>query len=342
MHSRAKQPPRCRRVMLCAAAALLLSAFVTPARSAGPPRGSVAPPITLKDLSGEEVRSADLAGRTLVLVFGELGHEGVRKTCADVLDVLGDPRHGREHPVPILVVAADRPAADLRAQAGEGRYPALILHDPAREAFGAYRVLALPTVVVIDRDRKVVYSMAGVSPRFRDLLAESLLVASGREGQEEFERSLALDDAAAPDPGPVRAARLAHLGDELARHGLDGPAEGRYTESLATDPACLPARLGRASLLLRQGRLAEAEADFRRALEARPNLAEVELGLAEVCVRRGGDCLAEAEGTVQRIMESDPGNAHAHYLMGLLHEGRGETAAAAADYRKAAELLLAR
>ena len=42
------------------------------------------------------------------------------------------------------------------------------------------------------------------------------------------------------------------------------------------------------------------------------------------------------------IIERDPSRARAYYLMGLIHEQRGEIGASARAYRRAAEILLGR
>ena len=47
-----------------------------------PPRGSDAPPIALTALDGKAVNSADFANRPMVLLFGELNHDGVKRASA--------------------------------------------------------------------------------------------------------------------------------------------------------------------------------------------------------------------------------------------------------------------
>lgn len=306
-----------------------------------PPRGSAAPPITLTSLEGEKVSTSQFAGRPLVLVFGELDHGGVQRTCADVLDVLADRRIPADTVVPIMVIAKDQPIDELRDRALEGRFPGLILHDPQREAFGAYRVLVLPSVVVVDAERRVVYAAPGFVPRFRDLLAESLLVATGRETDAQFEKSLALESDE-KDPVLLRVERLMRLGDELQRHDLADMAEARYREAIALLPEHIPSRLALARLLVRDHRLDEAETQCREALSRRPDSVDAALVLAEVQISRPGDDLQTPERAIDQILEHDPMNARAQYLKGRIHEKRGEASLAAEAYRAALEILLNR
>jgi cytochrome c-type biogenesis protein CcmH/NrfG len=196
-------------------------------------------------------------------------------------------------------------------------------------------------VVIVDAERRVVFATPGFVPRFKDLLAEALLVATGRESNEQFEKSLGLEGQE-DDPALLRVERLLRLGDELARHGLGEMAEARYREAISLRPEHVPSRLALGRLLVREGRLDDAESQFREALAERPESADAILALAGVQIARGGDELSTAERALEGVLERDPGRARAHYLMGLIYERRGEIAASAAAYRRAAEILLDR
>jgi thioredoxin-like negative regulator of GroEL len=319
---------------------LLTLCFVAPA-GASPPRGSTAPPIELKALDGTTVSTVKLAPRTFVLVFGEMTAEKVRDTCGTVLDVVADPRLAGEIVTPILIIAQDAPAPQLKEESAKWRLPAVVLHDPKREAFGAYRVLVTPSVVVVDGKGKVVHAMPGFLPRFKDILTESLLLAAGKESPEQFEQVIDPKTQDAP-PETLKADRLVHLGAELTRHGLYETAEARYTEALSAQPGHVGAKLGLADLMLRQDRLTDAEPLFRSVLAANPQSTDAALGIAAVQLRRGPDGVTEAESTLKTLIEKDPSHPRARYLMGQVYERRGDSAHAAAEFKKAAELLLAR
>jgi hypothetical protein len=313
------------------------------AGTAGPPRESVAPRIALNDLHGAAVSTDQFSGRPLVLVFGDLGHDGCRQACAAILDELADELGGGLDPssaLPILITAQAGVPAELRDQAAKGRFPPLILLDPSRDAFGAYRIVVVPTVVIVSSKGKVVHSMPGFIPRFQEILAESLLVANGRHTAADLDRCLGLTGDAAPDSESLRAARLVHLGDELVRHGLDEMAEARYTEALVLAPGNLEATIGLASLKSRLGKLDEAEALFREVLKSQAESVEASLGIAELNLSRGGEALARAEADLKALLESHPKLPRGHYLLGRLHEVRGRFQDAAAEYRAAVELLL--
>jgi hypothetical protein len=221
----------------CAAIAAAL-ALAAPPAGALPPRGADAPEITAAGVDGQPVSTERFADQPLVLIFGEFDHEPTMQACAEVMDVLGEDRLRRppgEAVVPILVVARQSAPAALGEHAAATRVPALVLHDPRREAFGAYRVLVIPSVVVVSGDRKVIYAAPGFLPRLRGLLRESLLVATGQQAPEQLDRALAAGDEGANGHESSRADRLIHLGEQLARHGMDEMAEARSGPANTTE-----------------------------------------------------------------------------------------------------------
>ncbi|RMH14210.1 MAG: hypothetical protein D6695_01890 [Planctomycetota bacterium] len=310
------------------------------ATASNPPAGVEAPRFVLDDLNGTAVDLKMLRGRAVVIVFGELDHEGTRKTCDALLTALTDARLAHGKVIPILVVARDQAPEILREQANEGRFPALILHDPTREAFGAYQILVIPSVVVIDREGVVVHAMPGFSPRFADVINAAMLRATGQMSPEQFEQVLHPELAEPIDRESARASRLTALGDELVRHGLLDLAEERYKEALAIAPGYERAMLGLGRLLIDADRLVEAEAMYRSLLTKHPESAEAQLGIAEVGIRRGGDAMGEAESTLHILLDRDQKQPRALYLLGLVYEKRGQWADAARNYKAAAEMLL--
>ncbi len=133
---------------------------------------------------------------------------------------------------------------------------------------------------------------------------------------------------------------MTNLGRQLFRRGLPDLAEEKYREALELSPEYGPARIGLGLLQLRRGRLAEAEQQFRTALASEPRSLDARIGLAYVQVLRGGDEVSEAESMLHAVLADNPGEARGHFLLGLIHQQRGELDHAAARFRKAAEFLM--
>lgn len=319
-------------------AAMAVSVAVAVSALATPPRNSTAPTIKLNDLNGIEVSTADLAPRILILIFGTLPHEGVQRACTQVFDVVHDRRLLGDVVVPILIVPDLTVAHPRTTDEMPSRFPAITLHDPDRDSFGAYKVLVVPTVIVVGPRGQIVHSIAGFNPRFREILTASLLYAAGRESPREFERIV---DAKVQQTGAsaMRAARLTQMGDELMQAGLFGWAASRYSEACLLDPQNTAAALGAGAAMLRLRQLDDAQEKFTAVLTWTTECPEAELGLAEVELRRGGDT-ARAEAQVRQVIDASPTYAAAHMLLGEILEKRGDTAGASASFRRAAELAL--
>jgi cytochrome c-type biogenesis protein CcmH/NrfG len=95
--------------------------------------------------------------------------------------------------------------------------------------------------------------------------------------------------------------------------------------------------------MLENGRLAEAEREFRAARAASlPTSVEPALGLAYVLTLRGGAEAGEARTIIADLLELDPAEPRAHYLLGRVQQQSGEGEAATASFRKSAEILMSR
>jgi peroxiredoxin len=307
-------------------------------------RGMEAPAIALKDENGADLSTARLSDHVAVLMFGEWYHERTRGAWAELDRVLQDARLAGEPIVAVLVTTQPRRAEDLKAW-GEARLPASSVVDADRKAFGAFQVAVMPSVVVIDRQGRVVHAIAGAVPRMGDLMADSLLYACGKLSADTLDRSVSLQPsvpASQASEAEVRAGRLVALASQLARRGMGELAAEKYREALQINAKNPPAQLGLGTLLLEQKRLADAEAQFKAVLADQPQSLQATLGVAFVQALRGGAELDEAEAAVRGVLARSPSQARAHYLLGLIAERRNKPQEAAASFKRASELLLER
>lgn|GEM_PF-1471959 len=333
----ARSRPLCRTLALVVFS-LSAVAAPTPASAHAPPNGSQAAAITLLDVEGREVDTAGLKPRSQVIIFGDLSHEGVRKACADVLDVTARHTHAADPPAVLLIVQHESPE-QLRKEIAGGHLPELVLRDPDRTAFGAYRVLVMPTVVVVDPAGTVRYSMSGPVQYFQEKLSAALQLAAGKMTEEQFQRAIS-PDAPSATAGATRADRLTHLGHELVRHGLLELAEARFREAVTIAPDRVEPKLGLAGVLVHTGRLDEADAAYRDVAAAEAGSIDAAIGLATVQAMRGGESLDKADLAASELVARYPSSPRVRFLMGLVYERKGNWQAALGEYKRAAELLL--
>jgi tetratricopeptide (TPR) repeat protein len=134
---------------------------------------------------------------------------------------------------------------------------------------------------------------------------------------------------------PRSAADLMTLNDDIGRK-TRAEDLAAYTKVLSTDPLN-PLRHDTVALLnLQQGRLAEAEAEFRSSLRLNPDSASTHynLGLVLSAQRKYWDAAEE----FQNAARLDPGHADAHNNLGAMLHLFGQLEQAATEYRRAFEL----
>jgi len=321
-------------------ALLTLAAWVDPACAViHLQRGDDAPIVELTNADGVVINTDSLRGRTVVLIFGQRYHGRTLRAWAQISQIQADERlRGELIDVRVIVTRFDE-AETTDAQNAELPRAAVLL-DSDRVAFEAYRVTALPSVVVIDVEGRVVHAIAALTTDFSDRVTDGLLLATGKITAEQFEARSHPPTEPRLTQDQARASRLAMLAGQLSSRGLVALAEQKYAESLALDSRQTSAWVGMGTLNLKRGRLSDAEQQFRKALDQEPESVDAALGLAFVMIRRGGDEFPEAEKLTRRVLVSDPSQPRAHYLLGLIQEQSGDSDAAADSFKRAAELLL--
>lgn len=332
---------RLRGGALVAGGTLLVLASTGPASAVTQlRRGDTPPAIELPRLDGKAFSLAKQTGAPVVLMFGELYHANTLRACETIQSIQRDARIAEATPTCVLIVTQQAGADELRAEARRRSITLTILHDKKRSVFAAYRVSVLPSVVVLDKDGKVVHALAAMPLGFRNIITDAILFGSGRLTAEQFERTLhPSGDRAASRPA-AQAGRLTKLARQLANRGMHDLAAEKYRDALAIDPTHVPAVIGLGRGALKTGRLADAEQQFRRAASIDPRSADAVLGLAYVQALRGGDELAPAEQRVRALLAERPNHAEAHYVLGMIYERTDRLKEAAASFKRSAELLL--
>ncbi|MCP3956780.1 MAG: tetratricopeptide repeat protein [bacterium] len=196
----------------------------------------------------------------------------------------------------------------------------------------------------------------GSRERFTTLLDDEQFAAAGHFGlgraaaaNEDWEGAVEhLEAALELQP----EAAIVHHPLGLALRHLDRPDEGRaHLEHKGSGEIRSPDRLmerlealaissgahvRRGNQALVNGRLDEAAAAFRRAVEANPESSPARRNLALVLARQGHfDTAIEA---LEPAAEADPGNVWVHFDLGNLYRSKGQREQAVASFRRAVEI----
>jgi Flp pilus assembly protein TadD len=165
---------------------------------------------------------------------------------------------------------------------------------------------------------------ADLNPR-NDVATYNLAVALAQSGRDDeairrYEDTLALvpdHDLARQQLNHLQAARAEREGDRLATSGRFEEATEQYARALALDSTRLHARAARGMALLQRGRVQEASADLRAAVDGGVKDAEVSNGLAFALMQTGDT--KQAAAILSRALAGHPDDLNLkHNLARLL------------------------
>ena len=118
---------------------------------------------------------------------------------------------------------------------------------------------------------------------------------------------------------------LLRIGDADA----DEKAMAEFRAELSISPQSAVSALAIGEIERHQGKLTEAAADYTRAEELEPGLAEARIGLAQTLLAQHQVNAAEAQ--LRPLIAEHPENAQAHYAMMLAYREQGKLSEAAAE-----------
>jgi tetratricopeptide (TPR) repeat protein len=121
-----------------------------------------------------------------------------------------------------------------------------------------------------------------------------------------------------------------NLGDTYLKMGLTGPAELQLREAVALSQFDIRAYNELGKLFVGEGRIEEAEDQFRASLRIAPNaLAYDYLGMLNIRRR----AMEDAERDFQAALSSDESDSNAHFGLGYLYKAAGRKAEALSQYQ---------
>lgn len=228
---------------------------------------------------------------------------------------------GKEQSGPAITAARNLPA------------PFRVLWDTDRSAYRAMGLIAFPTVCLVDRnDSSILVLKRGYRISLAQEMADALRVALGLLSEEELARRNAPRQELSEEERRRRS-RLRLAGREM-KQGRAEDALELFEEVLREQPTEIKAIVGRALALHHLNQ--DALEALLAAKELAPENHDLALALADEFLKE--DRLEEVESLIQEAMAARP--ARALFLLGAVHERRGEWRAAAEAYRESARLLL--
>lgn len=277
----------------------------------------------------------------VILIFGEPYHQKTLESLKEFKKVYSAVSLA-EADMPVFLVVSQRPTQEQMTELRKKEnIIAEILMDENRKAFGDYGVIVLPSIVVTDKEGRIVLSLSGVPFFFSDIIEDAILMALGRITPQQHEASIsAAQQTNSPQESAKRARHLAGLAGQLMRRNYTQLALQRYREALELDNTYLQARVGMARCFIKLNILPNALEQVQKVLQADANNVEATIIMSQAEIMQGGQGVTAGKEKLQRILTLYPAQPEANYLMGRVYEIQGETDRALSSYKKAAEMLL--
>jgi Tfp pilus assembly protein PilF/peroxiredoxin len=287
--------------------------------------GMEAPDLSLRAITGEAKSFADLKGEKLtVLVFWATWSSKSEKILSR-MQQLHEKYKGQG--LSIIGVNADEQAisaetlAKIQTLSEKLKIGFPMLIDNGLIAFHDYGVIALPTTVILDRERIIKYELSGYPLVGSEAMAD--FIASVIEGK----KAPAASEARAGYQPNKNALRFYNMGKTTLRSKRTAEtAEMWFKKAIEADAEFVLPHLSLGKLYRQRGDMALAKGEFKEALAREPEhpLALCELGL--ILVDEG----KEREGMVlfEAAKKSEESYAPCYYYAGYAYgkEGRMEKA----------------
>ena len=276
-----------------------------------------------------------------ILIFGEPYHQQTVNSLMELKKIyyaIGLT----ETDLPVFLIFSQIPTQEQMTQLRKKEDIRVeILLDENRKAFGDYGVIVLPSIVVIDKQGKVVLALSGVPFSFTDIVEDSISFAAGHITRQQYESSIsATQDANSQQESVKRAHRLSSFAGQLMRRNYTQLALKQYLEALELDNTYVPARIGMARCFIKLHLLPEAFEQLQKVLQTDADNIEANLVMSQVEISQGGEGITAGKLRLQRILTLNPSHPEANYLMGTVCEIQGEIERALNHYKKAAEFLI--
>lgn len=254
-----------------------------------------APDFTLPKVGGGTLQLSAHRGKVRVLFFVREMGRYVPEVLEMIERVVGSSRD-YEGQMLICIIGVRGDTSHVDTLRGRFRLHWTVLEDADLVVHHAYKVIAVPTVVLVDREDRIRARLAGYSFAFGNGFRTALRDCLGLPSLAEH------SDATT---ATKRSRRYAALGDAMVRREIWSSARRSYQQALDIDPEMHAARLGLAFCHLRDRRPNEATLEFQRLLAIDVLTTPARVGVAWANVLEGKLTQARADLEVLRPAASN-------------------------------------
>lgn len=210
-----------------------------------------------------------------------------------------------------------------------------ILLDDKRKIYGAYGIYIIPTVGILDEEKRLLKAFPFTRSLEEDVEGE-VLVAMGKKTAEEWEKERHPKEALLPE-SKKKAQSHFNLGKSLLEKGSSERAKEEFMKATQLDPDHGEATIALGMIYLKERNPKEAIQLFERGISLNPNLGQGFIGMA-LALEAMGENLKAIE-TLEGLLKKPQEMPEIHYHLGRLYEKEGQKERALSEYKKALQFL---
>ncbi|MCF6354691.1 MAG: redoxin domain-containing protein [Candidatus Polarisedimenticolaceae bacterium] len=296
--------------------------------------GSTAPDFVLKNVGGDEQSLDNLLGEKLTLLIFWASWSTKSEAALKKARALFEKYQG--HGLSVIAINSEgesnnrqKPVTSMADRLQPG-FPNLI--DYRLDTFSDYGVIALPTIVILDRTKTIQYELSG----FPIVGAEEManFVTATLKGRKP---PLTLRQKIGYQPNK-RAMMLFNTGNNalLRSRSRAALAERWFLKSIAADPKFAAPHLALGRLYLESTQTDKAKSHFKQAISKQPDsvVALCELGM--LLINAGEH--AEGESLMAKGIKSDAAYTPCYYYLGYIYGRQSHLEQSQKMFEKAKEI----
>ena len=214
-----------------------------------------------------------------------------------------------------------------------GKIP--VYTDASKKAYGDLGIFIVPSVMLVDKDGKIVAGL-GYNKEFSARLKGEVQIMLGEKTRAEVEKELRPEmvERSAEEKQTTRHLNTAEV---MMKRGQIDSAISELKKALELDPKMGEARGQLGCLYLDKGQLEDAKKELDASYEINPDYLPANICDARVVAEEGN--VEDAIGDLKALAFRHARNPDLHFALGLLYEKQQKYTEAAAEYRKAYELV---
>lgn len=304
--------------VMCACFAVLAA---TPSISAAFKKvgiGDRPPAFVMNELGGSERKSEDLiAGKVSVVLFWATWSPRSLEVLKDLESLVAELGSDQ---LQVVAINAEHPrisTADegiIRKAVTDAGSSATILLDDGLVAYNDFGTMALPSMLVVDREGIVTFAMAGYPTTMRGDLPQAVKMALGLISAEEVE-------VVVEYVPKNRALMYYNMGKRLYEKGQEEKAEAQLLQSVERDPDYIKPHLLLGVYYKKTGENEKALQEFQRVKKLDPRDNEAGYQMASVSLR--AKKYGEAEKLFEELLAEYPEKEEFALGLALAHKYQG-------------------